>query len=427
MWTYLDLIIFMHRQILLRTCSVILFGIASLYNQAIASAVTVDDVDGLIAAISNANGGGDPTILLSDGTYHLNGRYLPITADGVTVRSVGGRRNAVILDGDYETTEIFQVVASNVTIADLTIKRAMYHPIHIMATGGENVTGSLIENVHIIDPGQQAIKINPDSGRTHTVDDGNIIGSLIELTEDGRTKVWEINGSCYTGGIDAHAATGWKIQDNLIMGFWCSGGLSEHGIHFWSNSRNTLVERNQIIDCDRGIGFGLGSRGHNGGIIRNNMIYQGSGHGYSDVGIGMESAPGAKVYNNTIFLEHDYPNSIEYRFTSTTAVSIVNNLTNRAIEARDGASADLSHNRTHAQPGWFTDINTGNLHLAGRINTVSDAGAVIAGLTDDFDKDSRPQGAGIDIGADEYTTDAPGPSQTNTISGGHGQIITALT
>jgi len=406
----------MHRQILLWTYSVILFGITFLCCQTIASAVTVDDVDGLITAVSNANGGGDPTILLSDGTYHLNGRYLRITADGVTVRSAGGKRSTVILDGDYETTEIFQVVASNVTIADLTIKRAIYHPIHIMATDGDNVTGSLIKNVHIIDPGQQAIKINPDSGHTHTVDDGTITGSLIELTDSGRTKVWEINGSCYTGGIDAHGATGWKIQDNLIKGFWCSGGLSEHGIHFWSNSRNTLVERNQIIDCDRGIGFGLGSRGHNGGIIRNNMIYQGSDHGYSDVGIGMESAPGAQVYNNTIFLEHDYPNSIEYRFSSTTDVSIVNNLTNRAITARDGGLADLSHNRTNAQPGWFTDSNTGNLHLAGRVSTVIDAGAVIVGLADDFDKDSRPQGAGIDIGADEYTIDIPVPGRTNIIS-----------
>jgi len=370
----------------------------------------LDDVEGLIAAVSNANGGGDSTILLNDGTYHLNGRYLRITADGVTVRSAGGKRSAVILDGDYQTTEIFQVVSPNVTIADLTIKRAIYHPIHIMATNGDNVTGSLIKNVHIIDPGQQAIKINPDSGHNHTVDDGTITGSLIELTNSGRTKVWEINGSCYTGGIDAHAAAGWKVQDNIIKGFWCSGGLSEHGIHFWSNSKNTLIERNQIIDCDRGIGFGLGSSRHNAGIIRNNMIYQELDHGYSDVGIGIESAPGAQVYNNTIFLGHDYPNSIEYRFSSTTDVSIVNNLTNRAITARDGGSADLSHNRTNAQPGWFTECDTGNLHLAKKISTVSDAGAVIIGLTDDFDQDSRPQGGGIDIGADEYTTDAAVPS-----------------
>lgn len=373
------------------------------------AAVTVSTVAGLRQAVDQANAGGDPDILVQNGVYHLNGVYLRITRNGVTVRSASGNREDVTLDGNYQTTEIFQVVASNVTIADLTLERAYDHPIHVMATDGHNVTGTRIDNVHIIDPGQQAIKINPDASGAHTVDHGTVRGSLIELTDSGRAFVWNRNGSCYTGGIDAHRATGWTIEDNEIRGFWCSGGLAEHGIHFWSDSRDTLVQRNLVIDCDRGIGFGLGDSGHHGGIIRNNMIYHPRDHGHSDVGIGLESAPGAQVYNNTIFFDHPYPNAIEYRFAATTGVMISNNLTNRAIVSRNGASAVLRHNVTTARADWFVAPSAGDLHLASPRAGITESGIQVAGLTDDFDGEPRPRGAGIDIGADEYSPAAPPP------------------
>jgi len=48
------------------------------------------------------------------------------------------------------------------------------------------------------------------------------------------------------------------------------------------------------------------------------MIYHSStDHGFADVGIGLENASNAKVYNNTVFLAHSYPNAIEYRFPGT--------------------------------------------------------------------------------------------------------------
>lgn len=366
------------------------------------SAVLVNSVSSLVAAVNAANGGGDKTILVADGYYALNGNYLRITADGVSVASASGKRNLVILDGNYQTTEIFQVVASNVTISGLTLQEAYYHPIHVMAASDHDVTNTVIKNVHIIDPGQQAIKINQDGAQNYSPTNGLIEGCLIELTDSGRQKVWDINDSCYTGGIDAHHAANWTIRDNEIRGFWCTDGLSEHGIHFWSFSSDTLVERNRIIDCDRGIGFGLGDSGHVGGIIRNNMLFHGPDTGKSDVGIGLESAPGAQVYNNTIYHEHTYPNGIEYRFAATTGVTISNNLLNRAITSREGGSATLAANITTALPTWFLNLSTGDLHLSGPIAGIIDKGIFINGLTDDLDKEPRPQGAGIDIGADEY-------------------------
>ncbi len=391
----------------IRTFPFVLFLTMSFISPVMAD-VLVHTVAELVTAVNNTQSGGDRTILVADGNYPLDGAYLRIAADDVTVRSQSGNRGGVILDGNYLTTEIFQVVACNVTIAGLTLKRAYDHPIHVMATSSHDVENTLISNVHIIDPGQQAIKINQDSAKSHSANNGKVTGSLIELTAAGRDKVWERNGSCYTGGIDGHRAINWTVEDNEIRGFWCAGSLAEHGVHFWSDSTNTIVQRNLIVDCDRGIGFGLGSSGHIGGTIRNNMIYHGPDHGQSDVGIGLESTSGAQVYNNTIYHEHGYANAIEYRFDESNNLSIVNNLTNRAITSREGGSTLLlANNITNADAAWFTSVTSGDLHLNSERDGVTGAARSISGLLDDFDKQSRPQGTGLDIGADEYTNTVP--------------------
>ncbi len=376
------------------------------------AAIEVSSVAELEAAVRAANSGGDKKIYINSGTYALNGAYLRLITAGTTVSGKTSNRAAVVLDGGYQTTEIFQIVASNITIRNLTLKRAVHHPIHVTPNTG-NVVGTMIDNVHIIDPGQQAIKINQNGAKTYSVNYGTVRKSHLELTNTGRNKVWAINGSCYTGGVDAHHATGWIIADNLIEGFWCQGGLSEHGVHFWSDSQNTVVERNSIINCDRGIGFGLGSSGHIGGTIRNNMIYHNSGHAYSDVGIGLENAGAAEVYNNTIFHEHSYPNAIEYRFGGTKEGIIYNNLTNKKIVSRDKGKAGLSHNHKTAKSSWFVNPEEGDLHLTGKISGVVDSGTIISGLTKDFDKEPRPMGSGVDIGADELPSQA-GATSTNS-------------
>ncbi len=363
----------------------------------------VSSVSELLQAVIDTRHGGDLTIIIRDGYYHLSGQYMRITVNGVTIRSQSGDRDSVILDGHYQSSEIFQIVASDITIADLTLKRAKNHPVHISGGNNSDVMNVLLDNLHIIDPGEQAIKINA-SGRYKTTT-SVIKNSLIELTSAGRNFVEHDRSNshpCYTGGIDAHKAIGWTIQNNEIRGFWCSSGLSEHAIHFWDNSSDTIVERNLIFDCDRGIGFGLGKKGHNGGIIRNNMISQIKNHSHSDVGIGLESATGAKIYNNTVFLAHDYPNAIEYRFTKSNNLTIINNLSNRSITSKNGASAiHISHNVTNAAANWFQNVTTGDLHLSKRQKTVIDSGLKISGLNDDFDKQFRPHHP--DIGADEYS------------------------
>lgn len=363
----------------------------------------------------------DTTFVFGDGTYDLSGaNLLHVVTPGLTFRSENDDRDAVILDAGYGIGEIFLVSASDTTIAHLTVQKAFYHPIHVTGGSDGNIENVIIHDVAVIDPGQQAIKINT-SPEGYYVDDGRVSCSHVELTDAGRPEV----ENCYTGGIDAHAARGWVIRDNYFEGFWCDQGLSEHAIHFWVTGRDTLVERNTIVDCARGIGFGLGEMGngntrdygddpcpeagggylgHIDGLIRNNMIFAGrpelfdSQSGF-DSGIALEQACGAVAVHNTIAsLEQPFV-SIEYRWPNTNA-TLRNNLTTHGIVERDGGEAVLEGNLADQGLEHFVDADAGDLHLVGG-STAIDAGVGLAGGVADADYDGDVRDAMPDVGADE--------------------------
>lgn len=399
--------------------------------------VTVSTVTQLVNAVNAAVPG--RTILVADGTYSLNGQYLRIDDPNVTVRGQSGNRDAVILDGNYLTTEIFQIVASNVTIADLTLREAYDHPIHVMASGS-HVLDTLIYDVHVIDPGQQAIKVNPTAGEAYYVDHGTVACSRIELTDAGRSL---IRDNCYTGGIDVHAGVGWTVRDNEIDGFWCPVGLSEHAVHFWNNARDTRVERNSLRNNARGVGFGMkvsepspsrtysddpcpaaggGYVDHYGGSVRNNMVAAddaglfASEYGF-DCGICFWQACGAEALHNTVYSANPGQSfsSIEWRFAHT-QVDLVDNLVNLTMRARDGAAAISSGNLTTAQASWFAAPLAGDLHLTTAASAAIDQG-VSSALSDDFDGEARPRGVAPDVGADETGMPALSIDDVSVIEG----------
>jgi hypothetical protein len=378
-----------------------------------------DDLRGIVAGAASGT-----TILLHDGVYSMDGgdavSRLVFATPGVTLRSLSGERDAVILDGNYQTDELISISASNVVIANLTLRRAYNHPIHISGNGSP-ITGTLLHGVRVTDPGQQAIKINP-VGQGYA-DAGTIECSVIELTDAGRPFVRD---DCYTGGIDAHAAWGWVVRRNRISGFWCPSGLSEHGIHFWNASRDTLVEENVVLDCARGVGFGLlalsgdrtypdhpypgvGYLGHIDGTIRNNFIAAAdpdllqSAAGF-DAGIALEQSRNTWVVHNSVVSTAAPFSSIEWRFANT-LVQLLNNLVSHNLRERDGAPQEvLAGNLEGAEPGWFQSVAQGDLHLVGdALPPVGGGAAVAAGVADrDFDLQARP--AARDIGADERLT-----------------------
>lgn len=365
-------------------------------------AVIVSNVSELASSVINANAGGDKEILVADGTYILND-MLEITADGITVRSLSGLRDLVTIKGKGmygSVSHVFLVAADDFTLRDMTIGWVANHAVQIQGELGASNT--LLSNLRIVDTYEQMVKISYNSSSSNSSENGILENCLLEYTD-------EIGPQYYIGGIDGHQTKNWIVRNNIFKYFISPGGdIAEHAIHFWSDSEDTLVEGNVILNCDRGIGFGLNDRGHIRGIIRNNMIYHNANdYSFADVGIILENASNVQVYNNTIFLEHSYFNAIEYRWKGTSGVIIANNLTNKAISSRDGGSAAVYDNVTSAAAAWFMNPGSGDLHLKYALPSVIDQGSSILGLSLDFDREPRPQGTGIDVGADEYKTWSP--------------------
>jgi hypothetical protein len=367
----------------------------------------------LAAIVSGAPAGA--TILLADGTYRLTST-LVVSRAGVAIRSLSGRPGAVVLDGSYATGDLVAVAASNVTIAEVTLTRTKNHLVHIVPRdGGPTIRGTRLYRLRLLDSGEQFVKVNPNSARSAFADAGRVECTSFRLSDRGRPHVASNFLPCYTGGIDAHGARGWIVRLNRFEQIRCADGLAEHAVHFWTGSRDTLVERNVIVDCARGIGFGLGERtdwarryadqseagyvGHYGGIIRNNVVV--ASRPGMDTGIGLEQARRARVYHNTVYAgarATGYFSSLDYRFPNTTA-DIRNNLVTR-ITARDGASARLARNVESVPARWFRNPARLDFHLsraaAGAINRGVSVSA--AGL----DIDGMPHGVGHpDLGADE--------------------------
>jgi hypothetical protein len=381
--------------------------------------VTVSTVAQLTSAVNGAAAG--TTIRVQDGTYNLDGTYLRIAAPNVTLRSASGNAAAVVIDGNYITTEILQIAASNVTVAEITLREAYYHPIHVMSSPGAHTLNTMIYRVRVIDGAEQAIKVNPAAAGYYT-DNGTVACSHIELTDAGRPHV---RNNCYTGGIDAHQSRGWTVRDNWIGGFWCASGLSEHGIHFWTGSRDTTIERNALVNNARGIGCGLVESGsgrtygdnpcptasgyvdHYAATIRNNTVFVdsaplfGSQFGF-DCGICIAQTCGAQVLHNTVYSTQPPFSSIEWRFANT-VVDLRNNLVSHNLRDRGGVDTQAG-NLQSAPASWFYNAAAGDLHLDRTATAAIDAGAsVTSGLAStDFEGEPRPMGTARDVGADEY-------------------------
>jgi hypothetical protein len=360
--------------------------------------VRVETERALQAAVASLAPG--TTVLIAPGTYRLTRTLYVRGVRDVAIRGETNDRDAVVLVGQGMTNADYGDVpfgiwagddVDTLLIANLTIREFYFHPIIFNA----GVRRPRVYNVHLVDAGQQFLKSNPAADGT-----GNAFGiveySVFEFTSTGRDD--------YPKAIDLHGATGWIIRHNLFRNIRApEGQLSGPAVLVWRGSRDTIVDGNTFINCQREIVFGAEAvtpNSHEGGVVRNNFIYRTSAL-RGDAAVSVWDSPGTRVLHNTIVLSGTYPNAIEFRFPDTTGVVIANNLTDAAIVERDGAaSAAVSGNVTSATAGMFADAASGNLHLVATAARAIGRGVDLPGAESDWDGEPRPANA-PDVGADE--------------------------
>ncbi len=351
-------------------------------------------------------------ILLEDGLYFLPfNRSLLVNVPELTIRGASGNREAVRLEGG---SNAITVNADGFTIADLTIQAPRFHAIQVR--GERGVSQTHIYNVHLLVAGQQFIKVSAGDGtRGKFADEGVVACSTIEYSTFSKGN--DKTPPSYTNGIDILAGRGWVIRDNTFRRIRSEKGPAGPAILTWRNSQDTVIKRNKIVDCWRGIALGLGhpnkrSRGgstvrydHQDGLVENNVIV--ALQEVADAAIENNFAHNSQILHNTIFyathLKHRVNWAIEYRYGPTSA-TIQNNLSNLPIRERIPKPqhlAVLGGNMTNAKSHWFQDLAGGDVHLVAAAPAI-DQGVTFAKTHRDFDDTQRPLGQAPDPGADEW-------------------------
>jgi hypothetical protein len=316
------------------------------------------------------------TVLIDPGVYELS-RTLQIGGvRDVVIRGASDDRNDVVIKGrGMRENNVGNVPhgimvnnATDVVIADLAVGDVWFHPITLQGQAG--CKRVRIFNVRLYDAGEQFIKANPDN-RGGGADDCIVEYCVFEFTD--RARHW------YTQGMSVHRAANWIVRNNLFRNLRGPANDPKVGgcADFWNGCRNTTVEGNVIVNCRLGIRFGIenkiareGIHDHEGGVIRNNIIWRQPGTVLApDAGILVWDSPGTRVLHNTVILNGTYPaGAIDYRWTK--GIVLANNLTDAPIWQREEARAREINNVTTAEPEIFVNAALCDLHLAPKSQTI---------------------------------------------------------
>lgn len=360
-------------------------------------AIDVADVEHLRQALHDAAAG--DVITLLPGTYRGLGR-VALTAAGTPERPIVVRA-ARFGEVRIETaaTETFVVTAPDWIFENLDIVGVCRadadceHAFHITGLASRTVIRR-----NRMREFNAAIKGNGSNGDFSA-------DVLIENNRFVNSAPRQTNGPVTM--IDVDGGRHWVVRGNLIADFAkaLGGGIS-FGAFMKANSRDGVFERNLVI-CEWktsggtriGLSFGGGggetapiceggdcSVKHSNGIMRNNIIMNCP----NDVGIYVNTSPGTKIYNNTLYDTF----GIDVRFPQSSA-DIRNNIISGGIKTRDGARVTSGDNLTAGFPfspylpgalNYLRDKIVGARRKYPNVVRVGDdwLGAVIAGVEASF-------------------------------------------
>jgi len=381
--------------------------------------VNVSTEPQLQTAMGNLQNG--DTILLADGTYNLTSSLYVNGRNNVTIRGNAGSTNVVLVGRGMDNTNYGNVPfgiwsnGTNTTVAHLTIRDTWDNEI-IFNQGAQS---PLVYCVRLLNAGSQFIKSNPtDINAGVGVNNGVVEYCWFEYTASPPGN--HGSGVGYFNGISAHAAQNWIIRGNLFKNLHnpdSAAFLWNPAVLFWNHSVNTLTEQNTFLNVDRAVAYGLQNTtpffDHAGGAIRNNFVclvpglMSASRTAGSDGLLIAWNSPGTQIDHNSVLLNSNELFAVEFRFSTTTNGTARNNLADAPIHLRDSATATLSSNVVTAVPSMFANAAAADLHLLASATNAIDKGLTLGTVTNDFDGDRRPRGTRSDVGADEFTTNAP--------------------
>ena len=373
----------------------------------------------LQTAMGNLQSG--DTILLADGVYNLTSSLYINGRNNVTIRGAAGSTNVILVGKGMDNSNYGNVPfgiwsnGTNTTVAHLTIRDTWDNEI-IFNPGAQ---APLVYCVRLLNAGSQFIKVNPtDATNGLGVNNGVVEYCWFEYT--GSPPGDHGSGIGYFNGISAHAAQNWIIRGNLFKNLHnpdSAAYLWNPAVLFWNHSAGTITEQNTFVNVDRAVAYGLQNTtpffDHAGGAIRNNFVYLTPGlmsagrTADSDGSLIAWNSPGTQIDHNSALLNGNEIYAVEFRFATTTNGTARNNLADAPIHLRDSATATLGSNLVTAVPGLFVNPAAADLHLLATATNAIDKGLTLSTVTNDFDGDRRPRGARSDIGADEFTSNAP--------------------
>jgi len=179
------------------------------------------------------------------------------------------------------------------------------------------------------------------------------------------------------------------------------------GVQIYSEGSTTDCTNNIVRNCKLHDNAGVDNRGWgvtiscgSGNQVYNNLVW--GNRGGIDVEYG--SVSNTSVYNNTIY--NNTKNGGEYNLhvgSDSTGAIIRNNIVYTGSGFLDeGVGSTKDHNLVGINP-LFVNAAANDFHLQSGSPTIN-AGTSIGAPTTDFDGNTRPQGSGYDIGPHEYVS-----------------------
>jgi len=375
--------------------------------------VRVTNAAELLAAAAALKSG--QTIVLAPGVYEMPRSLAIQNADDVAVRGHGADRSKTVLDfaGSRHTEGVVFTNCKRAMLADLTVQNVKQNGIKINGDlGAERVT---LRNVHSRNVWQRHVKgpqvpPGPD-GRPAWTPGHRVEFCLFENdrpkqpgddpAEDATPGTY---GHNYVGGIDMMNTDGLVVADNVFRTIQGRTREGRGAVFIWVGSKNAVVERNLVIDCDQGICMGNPARGDEGrhhateSVVRNNFVVR-----CPENDLFAAFTKGCRFVHNTVYDPDGRMKRLFRAVKPNESLEVTGNIFSGPEIPGEfiagGGVAVFRDNLNRDVAGAFRDPGTGDLRLVAAAEAAIDRGPEPALVSDDFA--ARPRRGRPDLGADE--------------------------